>query len=596
MAKRPAQRGVTLVELLVTIVLASIFFAAMVPVFVGAARTSSKDNLRNIAVNVAQSKIEKIRGLQYDQIQADSTHLYSDTFENNQFGSEFESKSAGGTKTYWIFYATPIYPTNADPGKEDYKQVQVWVSWAPSPPVDVARLTSSDPTIANAEKAKLNSANSVTLRTLIYKQYAGPGIIGPPRITWPPLVEKPTIDSPPRTLYCVTARSMTIVIDVDPDQASSTVGVNVGIYSATGEVIEQLSDADSTTVTPPATPLGNNHWEVTWTAPDSVGDGAYVVTAAAVSDTGHIGNTASTDFRLELGPPDPVVLTATAGNKAIQLEWTLSDRDIDHFEIYRSLTSAFSSTPIQSDWQTASYTDPPASDPLALPLVNLQPYYYKVIAVDIFGQANPEPTSIGPVIPVPGDDTPPNNPSNLLWSASGKIITLLWTQSSGDVDFGPTVSGLGDYYLYRSSNGSPPWQEIWHGPGVTHSVGHLEYLQTMYYKVTAKDKALNESAPTNTVAATSEAAPHFDLHVVNPPGTTGNRYVRVHSESLTGPVVGDNTGWFKVDANTTNVTNWSGLVVGTYCVEWSNNQNGNGNLGNGSFTQLSSDPYTFPLQ
>ena len=51
--------GFSFVELLVTIIIAAIAFAAMVPVFVGASQKASGDKARNIALNVAQDRLEK---------------------------------------------------------------------------------------------------------------------------------------------------------------------------------------------------------------------------------------------------------------------------------------------------------------------------------------------------------------------------------------------------------------------------------------------------------------------------------------------------------------------------------------------------------
>ena len=94
----------------------------------------------------------------------------------------------------------------------------------------------------------------------------------------------------------------------------------------------------------------------------------------------------------------------------------------------------------------------------------------------------------------------------------------------------------------------------------------------MYYRVTAKDLALNESTPTNIVAATSGTAPLFDLSVWN--STNQTQYVRVHSGSSNGPLVGADMSWLAISKNSTNSANWRNLVVGTYYVEWSKKSDG----------------------
>jgi type II secretory pathway pseudopilin PulG len=57
-----------MVELLVTIVLAGIIFAAMVPLFANVLKRTSGDNLRNVAANIAQDRIEQVRLLSYNSI------------------------------------------------------------------------------------------------------------------------------------------------------------------------------------------------------------------------------------------------------------------------------------------------------------------------------------------------------------------------------------------------------------------------------------------------------------------------------------------------------------------------------------------------
>ena len=93
-----------MVELMVTVVLAGIIFAAMVPVFASALKKTSGDNSRVIATNIAQDRLEKVRELNYPDITL--ANLNSSTFAGSQFGTTYTPLP--GNKAYTITYA--VYP------------------------------------------------------------------------------------------------------------------------------------------------------------------------------------------------------------------------------------------------------------------------------------------------------------------------------------------------------------------------------------------------------------------------------------------------------------------------------------------------------
>jgi prepilin-type N-terminal cleavage/methylation domain-containing protein len=123
--RHAAARGFSLVELLVTIVLAGIIFAAMIPVFVNAMKRTSGDNFRVTAVNIAQDRIEKIRQLPYPDINlANLTSTTFPTAANPQFGTSYTPVASN--KQYTISYTVDT--------QSNYKSVSVSVVWAGSGP------------------------------------------------------------------------------------------------------------------------------------------------------------------------------------------------------------------------------------------------------------------------------------------------------------------------------------------------------------------------------------------------------------------------------------------------------------------------------
>jgi prepilin-type N-terminal cleavage/methylation domain-containing protein len=130
---RRVTRGFSLVELLVTVVLAGIVFAAMVPVFASALKKTTGDNLRVTAVNIAQDRIEKIRQLPYPDIVAVSAspaampNLYNTAFPTTAPGIFKPTYTpVGSSKTYYIDYSVAEFPT--------YKDITVRVRWQGSAP------------------------------------------------------------------------------------------------------------------------------------------------------------------------------------------------------------------------------------------------------------------------------------------------------------------------------------------------------------------------------------------------------------------------------------------------------------------------------
>jgi hypothetical protein len=109
---------------MVTIVLAGIVFAAMVPVFVGAQQKASGDQVRNAALNLAQDRVEKIRQLPFDQA-CDAAKIAA------SLGTTWNSYNGSSTRKYSIAYTSVpgggTSPTFTTVG------VEVWWQAPPSP-------------------------------------------------------------------------------------------------------------------------------------------------------------------------------------------------------------------------------------------------------------------------------------------------------------------------------------------------------------------------------------------------------------------------------------------------------------------------------
>ena len=89
------EAGFSFVELLVTIIIAGIAFAAMFPLFVGAQQSQASDGFRTIGTNLAQDMIERVR--QLDTIKSPPPISRDAGFASGQFGLKQNVSSSGST-------------------------------------------------------------------------------------------------------------------------------------------------------------------------------------------------------------------------------------------------------------------------------------------------------------------------------------------------------------------------------------------------------------------------------------------------------------------------------------------------------------------
>jgi prepilin-type N-terminal cleavage/methylation domain-containing protein len=140
---RRGRAGFSMIELLISVVVAGIIFAAMVPFFANALKRTSGDELRVDATNIAQDRIEQVRLLKYSDITAPNLNYSpspsANPFGDGRFGPTYTQ--IGESKPFQVAYVvTPLSDQNA-------KYVRVSVSRAGSD----TYITTADTIIDNPE-------------------------------------------------------------------------------------------------------------------------------------------------------------------------------------------------------------------------------------------------------------------------------------------------------------------------------------------------------------------------------------------------------------------------------------------------------------
>jgi prepilin-type N-terminal cleavage/methylation domain-containing protein len=431
---RSRQRGLTLVELLVAIVIATVAFAALVPLYVNAMQKTSADNMRLIATNLAQDKIELIRGLSFNQTTADNLQKdllipgveFGKPAATNQLDPVTNTSVPANLDTSSGRQLVIHYDVADSSGTTDltaYKTVTVTVWWTGNP----------------------TPLKPVVLQTIVYNQYSGPQLVSPLGIDPPPDSTGPTTG----WYTSNTISRLTFSATVNATQVSNTWGVKFVISDPTGQVSTQTYSVMTPPPPPPSATYTAPPWQLGTVGSDgAVPDGQYIVTATAYSlnssgNAGVPGNTLTSTVQLERSPPTAVTPQALAGPSSVTLHWTLlPSQTVVGYRIYGAATLAGVdlATPQTVDNLVNCYQD-----------INLNPnstYYYKVIAVDVNGRAL-APAEVDAVsATTPASSTIPA--AVMLTSAvqANNGVVLQWT------DVNPTTA-IG-YLVLRSDNGTPP--------------------------------------------------------------------------------------------------------------------------------------------
>ena len=513
--------GFSFVELLVTIVIAGIAFAAMVPVFVGATQKNSSDSARLQAANVAQDKIEKIRQLSYGSIEADQAHttsepnLYNSSFADGQFGPSTTLYTGSGQRKIYTDYTVERYPAAATGLASQYKVVTVTAYWD-APPAPVKR---------------------VVLQTIVYRQYSGPPITD--------FSTNPVIDDS-GIIGNDDLASVTLSAHVDLSSGVIPASMQFEIAAYGGQTIDtQLVKTSDLNPAAGYWYAGDGTFYWIWDC-SMAANTVYDLQATAYSTDGFAGNTPHLYPRIEhtLPPAPPSVVTAAPGDHAVNVSWGKSSAsDLASYEVFRAESAAGPWTNLIATVKepTTTYLD---NTP---PLVNGKTYFYAVRAVTTGGRRSAFVYS-APVIPGDSADTTgPTAPLSVTAVAApaAATITLTWEAAA---DPGLPSTGIVGYEVWRSPNGVDwgasslaYWTNLLN---LTYPDAAAGWDTKWYYKIRAVDGALNQGAWSATVSATTVEEPFHDLRisVQNGNGNDCNVWVLRSANSHYYDVDGDDRG------------------------------------------------------
>jgi prepilin-type N-terminal cleavage/methylation domain-containing protein len=435
-ASRHGPFGFSLIELLIAVFLLGLVMAAMFPVFVLALKTNSGDAARNIALNIAQDRIEKVRQLDFDDVT--TPNLESSTFYGGQFGKTYVDTRNGKSKTFDVFYAVKDVKPSETSTAVLYKEVTVAVTWTGEP----------------------KPVKRVELKTVVYRQWSGPQI----QSVW---LDDPEPGSPDMGQFS------TLPITVQSQFASErwipalTTQETVNIYLNPNDVLNNMQGVDSkgqpikgwvsllittsggTPVVPEqklsdASSTDGSRYTYSWTNIDSAPDAMYTIVATAYSYDKSKGNTVMVRVRLETGePPAPVYAKdgvgyrsadpADPGRGEVILDWDPVPAD-EALDIMCYEVKRFDATHESGKLIAGQSGDDPSAWLTGTALTDNDPdlrfgsdvYYYEVRAID-------ETYKPGPWLRIPfgsWDTTGPEPPApaNLAATVSGNLVNLTWDQ------------------------------------------------------------------------------------------------------------------------------------------------------------------------
>jgi Tfp pilus assembly protein PilE len=465
---RSGQAGDTLVELLVTMIIALIVFVALVPLFVGAQGKNSADLFRQTALNTAQDRIEKIRALDYGSIT--TTNLNNSSFVSGTFGPTATIGTGGALRTFNVVYSVTDTTT--------YKVVSVTVTWT-APPAPV---------------------KPVVAQTVIYRQYAGPTLAS--FYVTPSVNDSGLIGNASLTTVKLSALPTTQWL------GGNTASVQFTVFDGGGTTV----DSETASYTTDGSPgYGTTHGvtsDTFWWNWDTTGaaDGTYSVSATGFSGS-YFGPTERFYFKIQRGNSlaAPQNLTATAGQTSVTLTWSAVP-NATKYNVYRRQSSGdpWVLTGTAVGQATTTYQD---NGPLT-PDTN---YQYKVVGVDSASNEGLEATVTTKT--TNSGVTLPSAPQNLVAAGdqpSAGVIELSWLQPA------TWGSQAQDYLIEMSPNGTSNWTTVntmpYNSPPYPDSTQNYIYDYTagsgvtLYFRVTARAVGGVAGGVSNVASASTAAA------------------------------------------------------------------------------------------
>jgi prepilin-type N-terminal cleavage/methylation domain-containing protein len=427
-AHREAQRGLTLIELLVTIILSGLFFAAMVPVFVMASQQGQTDRARVLATNTAQSTIEMLRDLPYDD-------LYDTDWSQYSAVEALIDPQWKGTGSGLDIGVVP-YPIGSPKEQERYLLVSVRAWWTRSG----------------------GSTRNVTLETAVYRQGLGTQTLL--LYAYPLSGDRITTLEPVNVVARVDAGDAYLTKRVDFE-----VWANNGTAIASWSVFTRQDDPDRGTSAYARQDGTDGYWyfEQTWAA-EGVPDGPYTFIAKSIpldpEDPDYDGDWTRKEYILDRSRPEkptveycrpgfqlqtptgPLIPTAT-------LSWSLDEgiSDVVGLQIYRTGVDA-GGVPLADKSITISSKSATAYVDRDVVVGNT--YTYKVMVKDAVDQEGQWSDEVSCTIPEPGTEVAPAAPPMPLGATvDGRSVTLTWSPS-------PDREDVYAYRVYRDTALSVP--------------------------------------------------------------------------------------------------------------------------------------------